>query len=175
MKTVIRFVVLVLLIGGFATWASADTTWNINASFNRPGYGTNDVTGYFTVNSGLNGLVSWDMTVTGTNTQANFEYSSGVGGGGYSFVSTTNIDFHSPDWSKYFDLFLTSALTNAPNGTTINLLGGDESLVCPGCGTLVSGSITAGPISAVPEPASLFLLSSGLLGTVGAMFRKLYR
>jgi hypothetical protein len=168
-----KFLALAVFFAGFATYASADTVWNVNATFFRPGEGTNTVTGSFTVNSALSGLVAWNLDVTGTSlTGANYDYTGPAGNSTLYSFTNSEITLGSNPFVEYMELVFDSPLpTNAANGTTINL--DSSSYVCPGCGTLVSGSITAGPFTPVPEPSSMLLFGSGLTGLLGFIRHKL--
>jgi hypothetical protein len=193
MKKLTKLLTLTGILIGFATSAFADVTWTLNnVNFNRPGYGTNTATGSFTVDSAFN-FVTFDITVTGTNTQANAEYTpAGPGSGpsgpitGMYFLDATDsflaFYFHqtypdnNPNYYQYLDLALASPLGAV--GGTIDLIPGDpsnppfeSSIACPGCGTLdytfgqpsITGVATG---AGVPEPSSIVLLGSGagLLG-----------
>lgn len=163
------------------TVASADTIWNINASFVRSPGDTTDVStvvGSFTVNTALTGLVSWNIQVTGFGllAPATFDY-KGSGGSAtngivYPFSTTELIFADSNADNEALILDFQSALTNATNGTK-DFLNTSVSDDCGGCGFAVTGTVvTAGPAS-TPEPTSLMLLGSGLLGLVGFGRRKL--
>jgi len=182
----------------FATCASADTIWNLNnVQFNcsscATNLKTNTVTGFFTVNTALNGLVNWDITVAGSNTQANAHYTP-AGPGVAGITGEASLDptltylyfyFHQVNqistYDTYLNLDLASVLTST--GGTINLVPGNgdispwhASLACPGCGTLESGSITTdaigGTTTPVPEPSTLILLGLGLSGVGFTTWRR---
>jgi hypothetical protein len=158
-----------------ATVASANTIWNFNnVTFDRPGYGTNTVTGSFELNTGPSGLVTWDITVSGTNTQANHHYLFGVPFETSSFSSSSH--FYVANFNLNPNVFLildfVTGLTDA--GGTVNL--SSNSLVCPGCGTLVSGSVTTLSVgstaTAVPEPATLVLCGIGAMLVASRLRRR---
>lgn len=158
-----------LFFAGFVTYASADTTWTLDATFTYDGM-TNTATGTFTVNSGLSAITSWDITVTGTNTLADDTYTSAPPDI-VEFPDTTHIDFYDGNTNQYIDLYLASPLSNA--GGTINLLAGDDgettnsTVVCAGCGVLDEGTL-----SSAPEPLSLLLFGTGLVAIMGIVRRK---
>lgn len=159
-----------LFFAGFATYASADTTWTLDATFTYDGM-TNTATGTFTVNSGLSAITSWDITVTGTNTPADDTYTSAPPDI-VEFPDTTHVDFYDANTNQYIDLYLASPLSNA--GGTINLLAGDNgettnsTIVCGSdCGVLDEGTL-----SAAPEPLSLLLFGTGLVAIMGMVRRK---
>jgi hypothetical protein len=164
-KILLALVVAVLGPGLMA--AKADTVWTLNdVDFNRPGYGTNAASGTITFNSTFTGLDAWDVTVTGTNTQANAVYENGTGGG-YLDPSDTGVDLYDSGFAQYLDLVFASALTNSGGTVDLSVSG---TLACPGCGTLVSGTLSTDPV-ATPEAGSLSLLACGLFG-LGLLFVK---
>jgi len=88
------------------------------------------------------------------------------------FPDLTHLDFYDGSTNQYIDLYLASPLTNA--GGTINLLYGDggasnnSTVVCAGCGTLDSGTVST-ELATVPEPSSTSLLAS-VVGFLGLLF-----
>jgi hypothetical protein len=175
MKRITRLLLPAGLAFAFATCASADITWTFNnVDFClHCGMSTetdNDIAAgsFFTTDNAADTVTGWDITVEGTNTLADNEYTSAVAGNGFIFPDPTNLYFYSPGFEQYLDLYLVSpGITSA--GGTVNLsLGdagadGDSTIACNGCATLVSGSIT-GSTSAVPEPRFVAFLAAGLIG-----------
>jgi PEP-CTERM motif len=152
------------LVAGFATCASANTIWDLNATFKYNSL-SNTATGTFELNSSLQLVNNWDITVKGTNTPADNVYTPSDSFP--VFPDLTHLDFYDFGTNQNINLLLESPFTNA--GGTINLLFGngattddDATTVCAGCGTLVSGKVST---IATPEPASIGLLGgAGLLG-----------
>jgi len=162
MKTIINLLALSGLITGFTTCAAADTVWNLDATFSYNTF-ANTATGTFELDPS-NDLVTWDITVNGTNGPADNVYTPGDSIA--IFPDLTHLDFYDGSTGQYIDLYLQSPLTNA--GGTIELLYGDggetsnSTIVCAGCGTLDSGLVST---FAIPEPSSICLLggAAGLL------------
>jgi len=173
MKNITKLLTIAGLAAAFATCASADITWNFNTTtfcYNCGDVGfetDNDIKAgsFFTTDNTGTNLTGYDITVEGTNTGANNEYTPGD-----SFrtlpVDANHIDLYDPSSNQYIDLFFdTPGITSA--GGLVNLLQGDlgadsnSTIVCTGCGTLVSGSVTG---STVPEPRFGAVLLIGLAG-----------
>jgi hypothetical protein len=171
MKNISKMLCFLGLIAGFTTCASANTIWDLNATFSYNGL-SNLATGNFQLNSSL-AVVNWDIAVTGTNTPANDVYnpSDSIP----VFPNLTHLDFYDFNTTQYINLKLASPFTQA--GGSINLLFGngngaddDATTVCAGCGTLVSGKVST---IATPEPASIAVIGgAGLLG-LALLWRKL--
>jgi hypothetical protein len=176
MKNITKLLSVAGLAFAFATCASADITWTFNTTtfcYNCGDVGfetdNNIKTGSFftTDNTGAN-LIGYDITVQGTNTLADNEFTPGD-----SFrtlpMDATHIDLWDGSSGQYIDLYFASPGTTSAGGT-VNLLQGDlgadsnSTVVCNGCGTLVSGSVTGVGGSAVPEPRFGAILLAGLAG-----------
>jgi hypothetical protein len=145
MKKSVKLLAAALLFLGFATCAWANTIWTVNASFIYPSAGTtNTATGTFTLDSSLN-VVTWNITVAGTNVQADNTFTPANSSLITATFDTTHVDFYDASTNQYVDLYLASPLSNT--GGTITLLAGDDgasknsTVVCPGCGVLVHGTI----------------------------------
>jgi len=153
--------------------ARADITWTFNdVTFclhcGMPTETDNDITStsWFTTDDAATTVTGWDITVEGTNTGADNEYTSSVPGNGFIFPDPTNLYFYSPGFAQYLTLFLASPGITSAGGTVDLLLGdagadGNSTIACNGCSVLVSGSITG---STVPEPRYTAL---GLFGLAG--------
>ena len=163
MKSITKLLTIAGLAVAFASCASADITWTFNTTTFclHCGFSNeldNDIAAgsFFTTdNTGAN-LTGWDITVDGTNNGVNGADNEYTPGDSFRTLPTdaNHIDLYDGSSGQYIDLFFDApGITSA--GGTVNLLQGDlgadsnSTIVCNGCGTLVSGSVTA---SAVPEP-----------------------
>jgi hypothetical protein len=182
MQNIAKFMAFAGLAFGLATCASADTTWTFNSTtfcyncedtppletFNDIGAGS-----YFTTNAS-DAITGYDITVEGTNLVADNVYTPGDSI--IIYPDATHLDFYDGATNQYLDLYLAApGITTA--GGTVQLLAGDlgasssSTITCPGCGTLVSGSITGG--GAVPEPRLGAFMLLGLAG-LGFFARKTF-
>jgi hypothetical protein len=180
MNKITKLLTIAGLAFAFSACASADITWTFNTTtfcYNcgDVGYETdNDIApgSYFTTDNTGADLTGYDITVEGTNTLADNVYTPLD-----SFrtlpMDSTHIDLYDSGTGEYIDLYFASPGTTSAGGT-VNLLQGDlgldynSTVVCDGCGTLVSGSVTA---STVPEPSAIVLLGT-VACIMGAAFRR---
>jgi hypothetical protein len=172
MKTITKLLTTAGLAFAFATCASADITWafnNVNFCYNYGDVGfetDNDITtaSFFTTDNTGTTLTGFDITVEGTNTLADNEYTPA--NSIVIFPDANHLDFYDGTTNQYLNLFLDApGITSA--GGLVNLLTGDlgatsnSTIACNGCSTLVSGSVTG---STVPEPRFGAFLVAGLAG-----------
>jgi hypothetical protein len=99
-KTAMKFLALAVLFVGFATCASADTVWNVDATFSYNSV-SNSATGTFQLDPSLN-LVTWDITVAGSDTQSNNLYTPGDSID--VFPDLTHLDFYDGSTNQYINL-----------------------------------------------------------------------
>src|SRR5579863_9138220 len=99
-KTISRILTLAGLVVGFGAFASADTIWNLDATFSYNSL-SNTATGTFELDPGLN-LVAYDVTVAGTNALADNEYTPGDSFP--IFPDLTHLDFYDVTTNQYINL-----------------------------------------------------------------------
>jgi len=186
MKHISKTSVLAGLAVAVASCASADITWTFNTTtfcYNcgDVGYETdNDIQAgsFFTTDNTGTDLTGWDITVEGTNAGADNEYTPSDSFRTFP-MDATHIDLYDGSSGQYIDLYFASPGTTSAGGT-VSLLAGDlgadanSTIVCNGCGTLVSGSVTGSGGSAVPEPRFGATLLIGLAG-LGLLAQRKFR
>jgi hypothetical protein len=138
----------------------ADTTWSLNDVTFSDGA---KATGFFTLNSTLDGLTDWNIMVVGstlTPTSANYQYSPPTSN--FFYISPVKIEVASNPFAEFLLFVPDTPLTNA--GGTVDLALSPESVDCEPegpCGGLETGSLST-MVGVVPEPDSLFLVLSVL-------------
>ncbi len=173
MRRITELLAFAALTFGLAGSASADIMWTFyDVTFclncGQTDQLDNDITStsWFTTDNSGSSITGFDITVEGSNTAADNEYT--IANSITVFPDQYHLDFYdtsAPD--PYLNLFLDSPGITAAGGV-VNLLQGDfgetssSTIACNGCATLISGSIDG---SAAPEPrlgAFLLIFMAGL-------------
>jgi hypothetical protein len=157
MKLRTKGVLLAALFLLFASYASADVIWTLNnVAFNDGGVATGtfvlDTTGSF---------LSVNIDLSGGAYPA-IHYSTSEP----KFNTLTYVAFADTTFDRFTLLFISTPLTNA--GGVVPLTGALDCINGP-CRTGVSGELYG---VQAPEPGTLMLLGSGLLGLVAVVRRR---
>ena len=153
-------IALILVLLGTSVCALADTTWTLNNVTFSDGA---KATGFFTLNSTLDGLTDWNIAVAGSTlmpTSANYHYSPPTSN--FYYISPIKIELASNPFAEFLLFVPDTPLSDA--GGTVDLEVNPDSVDCEpqgSCGGLETGSLST-MLATVPEPDSLFLALSVL-------------
>src|ERR1039457_5186152 len=128
-----KSLVMAALLFAFGACASADTTWYLDNVtivqldyLGNPVY-NNTVNGNFVIDTAGTSLVSWDVDVEGTNTQANYHYKSAPLNSIGVFNVANQVDFGGSGFNPYLDLYFLNPLSAGPPDPLV------DAIACPGC------------------------------------------
>ncbi|HUK29732.1 MAG TPA: PEP-CTERM sorting domain-containing protein [Candidatus Acidoferrum sp.] len=176
--TKLMIVLALLMVTGACAKADVITVWTINANFTYNST-SNTETGSFTYDATTGQITTWNITVAGTNTLADNNYTPSDSFLTTNFFPTTSpayvsfYDNSGPGNGDYLDLDIASALNGT--GGTFNLLAGNNganyqsTIVCNGCGILNTNdtNTVTGAVVGAPEPGTLGLMGTGLMSLIG--------
>jgi hypothetical protein len=146
----VRLVCILGLLVGSSTCALADIRWDLtNVKFSNGDIAT----GFFTTNTALNAINSFNIVVSGPALAYDFTAVKAAG----SYLPT-HVGFGDQPFTSYIDLVFASPMTSS--GATVALASGLLCAPSAHCASLNSGATLVDPPAAVPEPASILLLST---------------
>jgi hypothetical protein len=178
-RKTLRILPALLLFVGFSRLATADTDWSLNVTFSDGGVAK----GVFVTNNAGTGLESWNISVTGGLAAHDFISASSNGvssSNDFGQVTTVNnpiswptgtveaLEFADFGENAYSVFYLGNVLAHDP----ITIAGALDCGASSSCGTFTSGSIVDPPPPAVPEPVSIVLLGTVIVGVSFAMRRR---
>jgi PEP-CTERM motif len=159
------FVATALLAGGGSARADNVETFDVSGTFTD----STTVSGTVVVDTTTGVFESGNLTYLGTDYDVLYDAASLPSSGAYQFVLTTGSGLNP---SLDFALVGSSLVgfDGGPLCSVTDVCGIYASAYEPGAGALL---LESGTVSATPEPSSLMLVGTGLLGSAGVVRRRL--